>query len=465
MRRSGWLVEKCSGLLEAFARLAGEPFSATVIHEDGLPGTSKPLEEARELYPEVTIVAAVHCHKHVDGAHHSLVLPWDSRHFMRVLDDAYARSQDTRRLRKMQQDNEQLKSIISDQNSRLSTMAEASGRLGEAASSLERLCKTAVDLFGAAARADRLSLMVLEQNGRQELRIAGARGLPDEVVAGTRLEVGQGVAGWVAENKRYLLRKRGLRSSGNGSGERLYKTDSFLSLPLAVGNEVVGVINLTDRVHPREFSDEDVNALQLLCQQTALWLRQCRKLEKAKLLSLIDELTSVYNRRYLMDSLEREISRAKRTGNHFSLVLLDVDHFKMYNDTHGHPAGDKLLKQTARVLQDTLRSTDIICRYGGDEFAVILPETPKTMHGSLRKGVDFIDRLGAAMSKSPFGGGERHTDGGATVSGGVAIYPEDADDAEGLLKIADKTLYEAKRAGRNRICRRYRSGTAYGPSW
>ena len=462
LRQSGWQVETCSGLLEAFAGVAGGRFCALVVHEDGLPETSQPLEEARELCPELTIVAAANCHKHVRGAHHSLVLPCDPCRFLEVLDDAYERNQDTRRLQRIQDENKQLKSILLEQSSRLSAVVEASGRLGEAASSLDLLCRTALDLFGEAAQAERLSLMVLEQNGQQELRIAMARGLPDEVVASTRLELGQGVAGWVAQKKRPLLSKQGLCSTRKGKEAKPYRSRSFISMPLAVGSEVIGVINIADPVNAREFTNDDVKALCHVCQQTALWLSHCRKLEHVKMLSMIDELTCVYNRRYLMDSLKREVSRTDRTGSRLSLALLDIDYFKAYNDTHGHPAGDRLLKRTARALQDSLRSTDIVCRYGGDEFAVILPEAQEYKRESLCRGGGFVDRFRTAVSKSTFEEEQKQPGVPVTVSGGVARCPEDANEPDRLIEVADEMLYEAKRSGRNKICSRYRPGTARG---
>jgi diguanylate cyclase (GGDEF)-like protein len=126
--------------------------------------------------------------------------------------------------------------------------------------------------------------------------------------------------------------------------------------------------------------------------------------------------------------------------------LIDIDNFKPYNDTHGHPQGDVILQQVARLLQATVRETDFVARYGGEEFVVLLPETPKGL------GIEIAERIRAAVAAAQFPYAETQPGGKLTVSLGAATFPEDLMEARDLIYKADQALYRAKRAGRDRIC-------------
>ncbi|HEY5947988.1 MAG TPA: diguanylate cyclase, partial [Kofleriaceae bacterium] len=161
-------------------------------------------------------------------------------------------------------------------------------------------------------------------------------------------------------------------------------------------------------------------------------------------LAVTDGLTGLYNHRHLHERLSLEVERSQRSGLPLSLLMLDVDHFKQFNDTFGHPAGDEVLRQLARVLNDTRRANDVVARYGGEEFAVILVDTAKFTAAKVAErvreriaGHDFSDAAQRA--------------GKISVSIGVATFPDDGSDAEGLVRAADTALYAAKRAGRNRV--------------
>jgi diguanylate cyclase (GGDEF)-like protein len=161
-------------------------------------------------------------------------------------------------------------------------------------------------------------------------------------------------------------------------------------------------------------------------------------------LAVTDGLTGLYNHRHFHERLALEVERSQRSGRPLSLLMVDVDHFKQFNETFGHPAGDEVLRQLARVLVDTRRVNDDVARYGGEEFAVILVETAKFTAAKLAErlrervyGHDFSD---AAARVGRLG-----------VSIGVASFPDDGGDAEALIRAADTALYAAKRAGRNRV--------------
>lgn len=157
-------------------------------------------------------------------------------------------------------------------------------------------------------------------------------------------------------------------------------------------------------------------------------------------LSLTDELTGTYNRRYCALRLHQEIARATRYRHPLCVVLIDVDRFKEINDRHGHHAGDAVLKEICRVILSHSRVENALCRYGGDEFAILLPETPWT--GALV----YADRIRATVGRTVFPHGEP-----VTISVGVSAFPDDAADADALFRAADASLYSAKARGRNRV--------------
>ncbi len=168
--------------------------------------------------------------------------------------------------------------------------------------------------------------------------------------------------------------------------------------------------------------------------------------EDLEKLSVTDGLTGLVNHRSLMQRLDEETIRAKRTGRPFCVIMADVDHFKAYNDEFGHPAGDEVLKQVSQILKDATRTVDCVARYGGEEFSALLPET------SAEGAMEVADRMRARVAAAPFVGRE------VTLSLGVAEFPTDAGTGEKIIAVADKALYEAKRAGRNRVVRGKPSG-------
>lgn len=170
--------------------------------------------------------------------------------------------------------------------------------------------------------------------------------------------------------------------------------------------------------------------------------------------TLKDGLTGLYNHRYFQERLSAEVSRAERSGKPLSLLFFDIDHFKMLNDSQGHPVGDRVLAGVAEILRNSSRvsdipakgaQTDIAARYGGEEFVLILPETAR--EDAMKKA----ERLRLAVESYPFPGREKQPGGAITVSCGLAEFPRDAEEARNLIEAADSALYEAKRNGRNRV--------------
>jgi diguanylate cyclase (GGDEF)-like protein/PAS domain S-box-containing protein len=160
--------------------------------------------------------------------------------------------------------------------------------------------------------------------------------------------------------------------------------------------------------------------------------------------SVHDALTGLYNRRHMEESLNREIPRALRIGKPLAVVMADLDHFKTFNDNYGHEAGDAVLAEVGHLLKSSVRSSDIACRYGGEEFALVLPDT--AIDGTLARLEAIREHI--ASLRVPYRG---QTLGGLTISMGVALLPEHGSTPEDLLLMADKALYHAKRAGRNQV--------------
>ena len=161
-------------------------------------------------------------------------------------------------------------------------------------------------------------------------------------------------------------------------------------------------------------------------------------------LSNTDHLTGLFNRRFLMESLDKEVQRAHRKDGQVALLLLDIDHFKRVNDTHGHLQGDVVLQKVALHIQKELRSYDIAARYGGEEFVAVLPDT------SLKEAFNVADRIRLSVQGMRFAGSLANEQ--VTVSLGVALFPSPCfDDIDGLLRAADEALYQAKERGRNRV--------------
>ncbi len=167
--------------------------------------------------------------------------------------------------------------------------------------------------------------------------------------------------------------------------------------------------------------------------------------DKLKRLAITDGLTGSYNYRFFKEQLNKEIIRAKRHKSHISIVMLDIDYFKNYNDSNGHPAGDDVLKTIANLLKNNIRNIDIAARYGGEEFALILIETDKHAAGIV---ANKIKRL---VENYQFKFEDTQPNGKLTVSMGVATFPEDGDSFDVLVKKADKRLYQAKDQGRNLV--------------
>jgi diguanylate cyclase (GGDEF)-like protein len=215
-----------------------------------------------------------------------------------------------------------------------------------------------------------------------------------------------------------------------------------LYVPLRLQDRRTGYLAVHRPSGGARFAGRDARQLALLAAWTAVTLDNLRLSENLEKLAVTDDLTQVFNYRYLKSALRREVKRAMRFRQPLSILMVDVDNLKQYNDRNGHLRGSYLLRELAQLFASQVRSWDLVAKYGGDEFTVILPQTDRI--GAAAAG----ERLRAGVEAHAFPLSER---GAITVSTGIANYPDDGDSVTGLIEAADRALYVAKRNGRNRV--------------
>ena len=220
----------------------------------------------------------------------------------------------------------------------------------------------------------------------------------------------------------------------------IHRSGSIIGLPLMMNGVVLGVMNLV-RSQPGEFSLSEIRLLTLLADQAAIAIQNARLHQFVNEQARRDALTSLPNRRALDERLDEAIAQSTLSGRPFSVIMMDLDNFKTINDTYGHEIGDEVLRQVAEFLIQSLRSTDFLARYGGDEMTLVLPDTdlPQAIHVS-HKIQEYLQSRSVRLP----GGQTTQVD----VSGGIALFPKHANTAAGLLRAADEALYKAKKHAR-----------------
>lgn len=223
------------------------------------------------------------------------------------------------------------------------------------------------------------------------------------------------------------------------------KTTSMICIPIIVKDEVKGIIYI-DSKRTNAFSSKHEYFLNILAHEISIAIERALNYEQIKKLTVIDELTGVFNRRKFDIDLRDSFNEAIRYIKSLSLLMIDIDYFKKYNDLHGHQMGDIVLKKIGRVFIENKRLTDRIYRYGGEEFSIICSETNK------ENARIFAERLREFVEQEKFGGEGKIKPGGSlTISIGISNFPFDATKIDHLIKYADDALYKAKAEGRNRV--------------
>jgi diguanylate cyclase (GGDEF)-like protein/putative nucleotidyltransferase with HDIG domain len=286
------------------------------------------------------------------------------------------------------------------------------------------ICQQAHTAFGY----EMAHIAVLNRD-RNELVVEAEAGYGGELL-GRRIALGEGLAGAAAQTGKPVV-------AGFGSSEAIYVplrpgVRSGLSVPLKIDDEVLGVFSLESR-REQAFSPEDVVTTQTLAHQLALALHTARTYQAAFEQAITDGLTGLKTHRYFMEAVDREWRRSTRSGQNFSVIMLDLDQFKEVNDRYGHMQGDRVLRAVANVLSDSVRQSNVVARYGGDEFSILMPEA------TTAQAEPFAERMRANIENDPLL--KTH---GITASVGIGTFPEHGPTMQEVLRVADAGMYLAK---------------------
>lgn len=218
---------------------------------------------------------------------------------------------------------------------------------------------------------------------------------------------------------------------------------SLIAVPMISAQHLLGILRI-ERATADSLTAEDLRLMSVAADIGSMAIENMRLYQRTAELAVTDDLTGLAVHRYFHERLEEELVRARHRQGTLAVLLIDIDHFKVYNDTYGHPAGDKLLRSIAQILRRWQASGDLVARYGGEEFAVLIPDATPQHAASVAEEIratiaaqEFLLRQGIAR---------------VTVSIGVALFPQDGGPREALLQVTDQRLYRAKTSGRNRVC-------------
>ncbi len=262
-----------------------------------------------------------------------------------------------------------------------------------------------------------------------------------------RLKLGEGIAGWVAQEGIPVVVPDvsiDKRFCSKIDKETNYRTKSLMCVPIKSKGSTLGVLEIVNKITDEPFTKDDLALMMRLVDHAAIAIERASLYQKMAELSITDDLTKLFNTRYLNRTLEIEITRSKRHSSSLSLIFMDVDHFKTINDNYGHLVGSKLLVEMGQLLIKSLRTIDIVARYGGDEFVIVLPQTTP------QAAIQIAERIRRAIEQNIF----LKKDGYSlrlTASFGVASYPESAKSKEDLLRLADEAMYRVKYNNRNGV--------------
>jgi diguanylate cyclase (GGDEF)-like protein len=321
--------------------------------------------------------------------------------------------------------------------------------LGKALTSslqLDQVLRTIMEKIDEFLHPDTWSMLLVDE-AKQELYFELAIGKNAHTLKDIRIKMGQGIAGWVAANQQAVIVpdvSKDTRFFSQIDEKTKMETHSIVAVPVRFRDHCLGVIELVNCVGVEGFGDRDLALLEALADFAAIALENARHVQRIHELTITDDCTSLYNARHLNFILETEIYRSQRYGYEFSLVFLDLDHFKAVNDTHGHLAGSKLLAEIGQVLRSNCRLIDFAFRYGGDEFVILLPQTSKDsacvvarrLHRMIKE-TEWLNSEGLHVH--------------ITTSAGVASYPTDARTKAELLHLADEAMYLVKNSTRDSV--------------
>ena len=314
---------------------------------------------------------------------------------------------------------------------------------------LQEMLRQVMDIIKKSLPSDRISVYLLDEK-QEMLELVYYSGL--DLSRKAALRIGEGTPGRVVANGEHVhihdlsVFYETFNDFIHHPGEEK-RDGSYIGIALKVHNSTIGVIGM-DNSSKYGLSVDDMDFMAILSHQLAAGIEKSRLFEKIQQMSQHDGLTGLYNHRMFQEKLLQEINRRRRTGKPLSLMMLDIDHFKLFNDSYGHQAGDEVLKKLSSIISSQTRGAtiDVCCRYGGEEFAVIMPEL------ELPQAVKVAERLRKTVEDAVFLGGDTAAQNRVTISIGVACAAGNDDvRPEQLVKMADDALYRSKRNGKNRV--------------
>ena len=366
----------------------------------------------------------------------------------------------TERARELERTNEALQGEIEQRKRAQSELQQANGRLSESLRNLERhtsqleqlgqmsdLLQTCTTVQESSAVAARYAASLFSCPEGCVFLINPERSFAEAAFAWGEVPAHEQV---FSAEQCWAVRRGKLHPSGlqedmpcpHMSASSGHATSGHVCAPLIANGETLGVLQLRRREAHMDAHERAV--LSTLAERTALAIANLRLREDLLAQSIHDPLTALFNRRYMEETLRIEERRSQRSGRGFGVLMLDLDHFKELNDRHGHETGDRILREFSRVLVSQTRGGDVACRYGGEEFTVILPGA--TREASAQRARQLRSAVALARFQIP---GE--TSVSITVSVGVAAFPDDGRSWEKVLQQADMALYRAKQGGRDRV--------------
>lgn len=438
---------------ETFDALSRKPIDLILM--DLQPGDTRGFEICRKLKSDDTLLSSIPiiCISILQleedlikafeyGFTDFITKPFTNRLLAEKIRSVLRFKEEEERLKKSREELIELITITSKQKELLSQEAEFSRDLNQVldAESKKSFIRERLPTF---LGAELFTIFLIDENERVfKLFVSNHPDIPPNLIVPIDSE---SIMHEVLRTRNYLFLKDFSKSGYRRSSREKYTTDIVCSVPLISGHRTIGVLNVNDPGYTEPESFDFEGRIVRTSRHLAVSLHNTILYEKVKDFSKRDSMTGLYNYGHFLETLKGTVKRVKRQKEPLACIMVDIDDFKLVNDTYGHQVGDLVLKALARSVSISVRSSDIPARYGGDEFVIVLPKTDKRLAHKMAKRLVRV--FSSREIKMPDGSMAMKV----TISIGIAGLPEDTKDMNELMKMADEALYQAKREGKNRI--------------